>query len=90
MTHGEAWFEQKQKLQNADSFDDCHINERGLPPKMSKEDAGYYYNTKLFAYWMDRLKDNISIMKKKEIIGLFMFGHTDRHKLFKGKEDEDT
>lgn len=55
-------------------------------PKRSRAEVAQEYNTKLFAYWMDQLDDSLSIMRKKQIISLFMFGHTDRHELFKNKE----
>ena len=86
MTYGEEWFARKQAVLKNPKLDCETLTDKTLPPRMSREEAGRYYNTKLFAYWMDRLDDNLSIYRKKQIISLFMFGHIDRYKLFKDEK----
>lgn len=85
MTYGEAHRAEIDSMELIDGkfVKTVHIDEK--PKPMSRKDAAMYYNTKLFAYWMDQLDDKLSILRKKQIVSLFMFGHTDRHKLFKEK-----
>lgn len=84
-THGECWFEQKQDV---DLSKKQYDNVKALPPRMKHEDAVRYYNTKLFAYWIDRLDDQISIERKAKMIGYLMFGDHTRETIFKDKQDE--
>lgn len=79
-TYGELWYEQKQDI---DLSQENYKKTRGLPPRMKHIDAVKYYNKKLFAYWLDKLDDDISIPRKRKIINLYMFGLGDKHKLFK-------
>ena len=82
MTHGEAWYQKKLLIAESHGLDD---NEgiKGIPKPLPRKEAGKYYNTKLFAYWMDKLDDRLSIKRKKQLISALMFGHTDRYKHFK-------
>lgn len=54
-------------------------------PKSRRAEIVREYNIKLFAYWMDQLDENLSILRKSQIISALMLGHTDRYKLFKEK-----
>ncbi|MBL4730762.1 MAG: hypothetical protein JKY28_05290 [Sulfurimonas sp.] len=79
MTHGEVWFKRKQKA-DLGIEPERSIKERPLPKPMSRKDAAKYYNTRLFAYWIDYLDDRLSIHRKREIISALMFGHTKNYK----------
>ena len=81
MTHGEAWYKTKQ-LEGEGKMKDDYTPPSKLPKPMQREDAAKYYNTKLFAYWMDQLDDRLSIHKKAQIVSALMFGHTEKYKLF--------
>ena len=86
MTHGEVWYERKLDVELNDFDDERTVNYK-LPEPMNREDAGKYYNKKLFAYWMDQIDDSLSILKKSKIINRYMFGQKNKHQLFKEKQD---
>ncbi|MFK5937700.1 MAG: hypothetical protein QM497_04795 [Sulfurimonas sp.] len=83
LTYGEACIKEKESLELVKGkwTQKFHIHKK--QSRMSRKDAGRYYNTKLFAYWMSLLNDDLSILRKSQIISLFMFGHAERYKLFK-------
>lgn len=83
MTYGEAHIAEQwsMELVEGEWQQTVHISKKQKP--MSREDAAKYYNTKLFAYWMDQLDDRLSILRKKQIISALMFGHVDKYKQFK-------
>ena len=85
MTYGEACIAEKESIElvNGEWIQTVFIKNKAKP--MSRKDAARYTNVKLFAYWMNQLDDNLSLLRKKQIVSLYMFGHTDRHKLFKEK-----
>ncbi len=84
MTHGEAWFIQYQSEVMIDGVFVPTI-EIEIPKPMSRSEAARYYNTKLFAYWMDCLDDSIPIMQKAEAISRMMFRDPNKHEMFKEK-----
>jgi len=85
LTYGEACIEEQFSMRMVNGEAVPSIEHKNKPKRMKREDAAKYYNKKLFDYWINQLDDNLSELRKKQIISLFMFGHTDRHKLFKGK-----
>jgi len=83
MTHGEAWYENKCKLQELETLDaEEAINKIKLPPKMNNEDAARHYNIKLFNHWVYDYKyhKRLSIKQRKETVSALMFGHKDKYK----------
>ena len=85
MTHGEAWYENKCKLQELETLDaEEAINKIKLPPKMNNEDAARHYNIKLFNHWVYDYKHHkrLSIKQRKEIVSALMFGHKDKYKKY--------
>lgn len=89
MKHGEAWYlrEQSVEMIKGEFVPTLDIS---IPPPMDREEAGRYYNTKLFAYWMTQLDDRLSIHRKAQIISALMFGHVEKYKHFKELNHEDT
>jgi len=82
MTHGEAWFLRKQNTQLND-FDNKRKRKENLPQAMPRAEAGKYYNTKFYAYWMDEIDDRFTIAEKKSIVGNLMFRKNNYKKIFK-------
>lgn len=82
LTHGEAWFLWYQSIAMVDGAFVATLKIK-IPPPMTKEEAGEYYNKKLFAYWMTQLCDDIPVAFKAEAVSLMMFGNPDKAKLFK-------
>ncbi len=86
MTHGEAWYENKCKLQELETLDaENTINKIEIPPKMNKKDAAKYYNIKLFNHWVYDYEyhERLSIKQKKQIVSALMFGHAEKYKEYK-------
>jgi ribosomal protein L24 len=83
MTYGEASVAEQDSMTLVNGVWVQTVHIKNKPKPMSKPEAIKYYNIKLFAYWMDKLDDRLSIHRKKQLISAFMFGHTDRYKNFK-------
>lgn len=76
MTHGEAWYVNKQKLQEIPSLNlEDELQKIKLPPKMSKEEAVRYYNKKLFDYFVSSIKTKTKKRVKKSLVSFLMFGN---------------
>lgn len=95
MTYGEAHIAEQHSLVMEDGVWIKKVRIASKPKPMSRKldgkggsEAGRYYNTKMFAFWMDFLDEKLSLAHKQQIISLFMFGNTDKHKLFKGNDNE--
>lgn len=82
MTHGEAWYKQKQHVDLRKQY---YNGPKQLPAPMSHDDAVNYYNEKLFNYWVTKLDDRLSIRKRAQIISVLMYGDTERYKLYREK-----
>jgi hypothetical protein len=83
MTHGEAWYENKQALQELETLDaEEAMKKIKLPQKMSNKEAVRHYNIKLFHHWVYdyEFHKRVSVEQRKEIVSALMFGHKDRYK----------
>ena len=74
LTHGEAYV---QLIDSPDFFKleatSIEHKLRSLPPKMSKTEAGAYYNQKLFTYWLEQLDETIPLKVREEALRFMMF-----------------
>jgi hypothetical protein len=85
MTHGEAWYENKQALQELETLDaEEAINKIKLPKKMTNSEASRHYNIKLFHHWVyDYDYDKrVTLKQRKELISALMFGNRDKYKQY--------
>ena len=85
MTYGEAHIAEQMSLTliKGEFTQTVHIDNK--PKPMTSEDAGLYYNTKFYNYWLDTL--NLELPGKEKINAIWlqvkMFGHPDNTKLLK-------
>ncbi|MDT8338562.1 MAG: hypothetical protein RQ763_05130 [Sulfurimonas sp.] len=85
MTHGEAWFLEKEVNEDIPVASNTYYKAiYGLPERMSRAEAVTYYNSKLFPYWKELL--NIKEDYKNKALALMMFGTLDATK-FKLKKE---
>jgi len=83
VTYGEAHIEEQWSMELVEGEWKQTVYIQNKPQPMVHKDAVKYYNTKLFAYWMDQLDDRLTLSHKKQIVSALMFGHIDKYKLFK-------
>ena len=89
MTHGEAWYKNKLKLQETETLDlEKEIAKMKLPPRMSHKEAVQYYNKKMFDYYVAKLKAKSPMRVKKALVSRDMFGDWSRYKEFEELKDE--
>jgi len=71
MTHGEAWYKATRydKLNLANAFN----APSNLPKKMTREEAGKYYNDKLFDYWLTQMSNGISKKRKTSALKYLIY-----------------
>ena len=88
MTHGEAWYQEKKKLQNLDGLDtNKAISMMKLPDKMTNAQISKHYNKKLFDYWVTCIESKIALKRKKEIVSALMFGHTKTYEKYEEEQE---
>ena len=85
MTYGEAHIAEQRSLIMRNGVWVKTLFVENKAKRLSKVEAGKYYNTKLFAYWLDRLDDKYSISKKKDILNYLMFNEPNEKISFKEK-----
>ncbi|MCX6076033.1 MAG: hypothetical protein NTW78_04010 [Campylobacterales bacterium] len=81
MTYGEQWFLQKQAIDLKSDVEGCGSPSNNLPPKMSRDEASKYYNTKFFNYWLTQFDEDIDTKKHIAFLKFLMFGRTENVKL---------
>ena len=85
MTYGEAYIAEQQSLTMEKGIWLKTVVIRNKAKRLPRAEAGKYYNTKLFAYWLDRLDDSYSIAKKKAVLNYLMFNKPKEKIKFKEK-----
>ena len=91
MTHGEAWYKNKQNLQEIETLDlEKEMDKIKLPPRMSHKEAVRYYNKKMFDYYVANLKAKSPMRVKKAFVSREMFGNCLQYKEFEEVKDEHT
>ena len=89
MTHGEAWYLNKQRLQEIPSLNlEDELQKIKLPPKMNKEDAVRYYNKKMFDYYVAELKAKAPMRVKKALVSRDMFRDWSRYNEFEDLKND--
>jgi len=79
-THGECWYARKCKIEKSQSLAiDEFEDRRALPKRMSRKDAGKYYNKKLFGYW-SKGSDKKIVLTESQIVSMLMFCNIDIYK----------
>lgn len=81
MTYGEACIKEQQSMELKNGKWEKTIYIDNKPRPMSKEDAGIYYNTKLFNYWIKHISDEIPKSKRENYLKMRMFGRPTYAKL---------
>lgn len=81
LTHGEQWFKQKQEIDLKVGVEYCGGASNNLPPRMSRDEAAKYYNTKFFNYWLTQLDEDIDTKNRISVLKFLMFGRTKNIKL---------
>ena len=83
MTHGEAYFAEKESLKLVKGVWRKTIKIENKLPPMSRVEAGKYYTGKLFKYWLGCISDTIPEAKKEDVLKIMMFGNPANSKLLK-------
>ena len=76
MTFGEEWFKEKSATSSLKYARNITVKAQ----RMSRKDAGKYYNTKLFNYWVEMLDNTVSKKNRTMLLSALMFGNTKEYK----------